>query len=265
MRFTLIQTAICLVGLALTLANAPSAVAGKLPDKFTNGFCAPRFDAASKTSYGIDVSVYQGDIDWTKVNVNTGILYTFIRASEGFVEDKKFQQNWAGAGKQCLLRGVYHFFVDALNATEQAEKLLERLKEAGALEPELAIAVDIEQKSASPDLCRDQERASRFVSRLETFIKKFEADSKQKLAIYTNNGFWNCLSGTDEIAKGRKLWIAHYTRDGKPDKPTVPAPWKTWTFWQFFDNGRAAGISGAVDADRFDGSGADLIKFAEEN
>ena len=88
MRSPLAHITIFAVSLFFALGSASPAAAGKLPEKFANGFCEPRFEASSDVSYGIDVSAYQGDVDWARVNVDTGILYTFIRASEGFIEDK---------------------------------------------------------------------------------------------------------------------------------------------------------------------------------
>jgi hypothetical protein len=52
--------------------------------------------------------------------------------------------------------------------------------------------------------------------------------------------------------------VAHYT---SAPSPRVPAPWQFWTFWQYTDNGRIAGIAGPVDLNRFNGSPEQLAKF----
>ena len=59
---------------------------------------------------GVDVSYYQGDIDW-KVLADENIDFAFIKATEGSGHiDTKFEENWEQSGKTDLKRGAYHFF-----------------------------------------------------------------------------------------------------------------------------------------------------------
>jgi GH25 family lysozyme M1 (1,4-beta-N-acetylmuramidase) len=50
---------------------------------------------------------------------------------------------------------------------------------------------------------------------------------------------------------------------GSHNEPSIPPQWAAWTLWQFTENGSVAGISGAVDLDRFNGTGEDLQKLVK--
>jgi len=62
------------------------------------------------TTKGIDVSHFQGEIDWSTVKA-AGIDFAFIKATDGVAEiDPRFVENWQGAGQANIARGAYHFF-----------------------------------------------------------------------------------------------------------------------------------------------------------
>src|SRR3954470_12054238 len=58
---------------------------------------------------GLDVSYYQGDIDWGAVAAS-GVKFAIARKSDGTFLDTKFQQNWDGMKAAGLIRGVYQYF-----------------------------------------------------------------------------------------------------------------------------------------------------------
>lgn len=75
------------------------------------------------------------------------------------------------------------------------------------------------------------------------------------LALYKKRDKSCCTGGVDVLGsdarlKNHPLWVAHYTSAAKP---RIPAPWSFWTFWQYTDRGRVAGIAGGVDINRFNG------------
>ena len=90
---------------------------------------------------GVDVSYYQGDIDW-KVLADENIDFAFIKATEGSGHiDTKFEENWEQSGKTDLKRGAYHFFSFESRGEAQAEHFISVVpKEEGMLSP----VVDIE-------------------------------------------------------------------------------------------------------------------------
>ena len=70
---------------------------------------------------GIDISKYQGDIDWARARKD-GIRFAYLKVSEGGDRvDDRFYDNWAGAAAAGIPRGAYHFMYWCRTASEQAE------------------------------------------------------------------------------------------------------------------------------------------------
>lgn len=200
------------------------------------------------TTYGIDVSYYQGDIDWQAVR-DDGVRFAFIRVSDGtgFL-DPKFQQNWEGARAAGILRGVYQFFRSDDDPVAQADLLLSHM---GALEPDdLPPVADVEST--------DGVSAAARIDKLRTWLEHVEAGSGAKPIIYTGGYFWQDNVGTDEF-NDHLLWHAGYTGGTCPS--TVANQWADWAFWQFSSTGSVAGIAGNVDENRFNGSFEQLLEI----
>src|SRR5262245_60783454 len=90
-----------------------------------------RHCADGPTIKGIDVSSWQGTIDWNAVQ-RSGIKFAIVRVTDGSHHlDKRFAQNWLGARQAGLLRGAYQFFRPAQDATAQADLLIEQIAAAG--------------------------------------------------------------------------------------------------------------------------------------
>lgn len=79
--------------------------------------------ASSKDDYaynGIDISHYQGDVNWDKVKTNKNIKFVYIKATEGATwRDKKRAAYAAGAHSKKLLVGFYHFYRSSSSGAEQ--------------------------------------------------------------------------------------------------------------------------------------------------
>lgn len=201
------------------------------------------------TTPGIDVSYYQEAIQWKRVR-KAGVLFAFIRVSDGSTfPDPRFAQNWQGAGKVGLLRGAYQYFRPEESAVAQADLLITALgRDRGELPPVL----DVEDAGG---------RSPKQISRA---IEQWVARVREKLGVepilYTGPDFWKTRVGNADHTT-QPLWLAHYTQDC----PTVPAPWTTWTFWQYTDRGKVPGIVGPVDLDVFAGTYAELLDFARRS
>ena len=80
------------------------------------------FNYPDKKEYkikGIDVSAYQGDIDWNILS-KQGIVFAFIKATEGSsYVDERFKTNYENASKTDLKIGAYHFFSYDSNGEKQ--------------------------------------------------------------------------------------------------------------------------------------------------
>lgn len=195
------------------------------------------------TLRGIDVSYWQDRIDWSQV-ARDGVTYAFIRVSDGstFI-DPRFQENWQGARAAGVKRGAYQFFRSNRDPIEQANILLE---EMGPLQPgDLPPVIDVEST--------DGQSKATVARKVSQWIAHVEAHLGVKPIVYTGPYFWrDSVSSLD--FEENPLWIAHYGTDC----PLTPEPWATWTFHQFTDSGRVAGIRGNVDTNLFAGTMADL-------
>jgi len=196
---------------------------------------------------GVDVSVYQGTIDWAKVKA-AGISFGICRVSDGTnTLDSTFTANWKGMKAQGLVRGVYQFFRPSQDPVAQADLLASKV---GAIGPgDLPPTCDVE--------VTDGVAAATIVARVQAWSAEIEKKLDVTPMIYISPGFSSAL-GSPTVFWANDLWVAHWG----VATPSVPASWKDWTFWQWTDKGSVNGISGVVDRDRFHGSVEDLQAFA---
>jgi lysozyme len=208
-----------------------------------------RVCAGGATTPGIDVSKWEGTINWTKVKA-AGIGFAFARVSDGAnTRDATFATNWAGAKSVGIVRGAYQFFRPAQSATAQADLLIAAL--GGSYTPgDLPPVIDVEDTGGLA--------AATVAARVRTWVDRVHAQLGVTPIVYTGKYFWRDEVGGPSSFAGNPLWIAQYTSLC----PDLPAPWSRWTFWQNSETGTVNGISGAVDLDKFNGSLADLQAFA---
>lgn len=199
--------------------------------------------ASGSTVQGVDVSTYQGTVDWTSVHAS-GRDFAFARVSDGTANpDGTFATNWAGIKAAGMVRGVYQFFRASQNATAQAELLASAV---GTFEPgDLPPVADVE--------VLDGESGATLIANLATWVSVIKAKTGRTPMIYASPGFWDALPSTAPFVS-ELSWVA----DWGVSCPDTSTPWTAWTFWQTADNGTVSGISGAVDLDVFNGTLAQL-------
>lgn len=182
---------------------------------------------------GIDVSHFQGQIDWPSV-AGSGVEFVFIKASEGIDDpDPELETNWQGAGDAGLLRGAYHFFEPADSGTEQASFFLSRIGERTL---ELGAVLDVEKSGElTPEELSTQIRA---------WLDAVQTATGRQPMIYTNADFWDDSVGSEAFSE-YPLWIAEY----EVEEPRLPMGWTSWAYWQDANNGSVPGISGDTDTD----------------
>jgi len=193
---------------------------------------------------GIDVSHWQGRIDWARV-ADDGIAFAYIKATEGgdYV-DPQFVANWDGAARAGVMRGAYHFYRPQTDAAAQAQQFLRTVgAHAGDLPPVLDVEVT------------DGRSAAAIAAGVRTWLETVERATGVRPILYTRAGFWNQVGGG---FGGYPLWVAHYG----VAQPAIPADWDRWTIWQHSDAGRVAGITGNVDLNWFAGGWDDLRALA---
>lgn len=186
---------------------------------------------------GIDVSHYQGTVDWQQV-AGAGIAFAFVKATQGVSSvDPQFAVNWPGVKAAGLLCGAYHFYEPGDDPQQQAEHFLSVV----SLGPgDLLPVLDIETMGS--------QTASEIVQGIETWLGTVRSAIGQAPIVYTAPGFWNKL-GTTQFGT-YPLWVAEYGVSA----PKIPAGWASWTFWQCSETGTVAGVSGSVDLDVFQGN-----------
>lgn len=195
---------------------------------------------------GIDVSHYQGKIDWKAVK-GSDVGFAFAKASQGqSVADSRFAENWAGMKAAGLLRGAYHFYSVGEDPKAQARNFLGKVKfEPGDLPP----MVDIETENPGAESNAGQ------IADLHTFIAQIKAACGAEPFIYTGPSFWN--AHFDDSFSDCPLWVAEYGVSA----PKPVSGWSVWTIWQHSQSGTVPGISGHVDLDYFNGTSAQLDRF----
>ncbi|MBC8084742.1 MAG: glycoside hydrolase family 25 protein [Hymenobacter sp.] len=205
---------------------------------FTSGGLTGREKTPLLTGYsvhGIDVSAYQGRIDWPEV-ARHRVRFAFIKASEGAtMRDARFQRNWREAKSAGVMRGAYHYFQPNRDAEVQAKLFTHNVPlEPGDLPPVL----DVE----APNF-HDVAVLRREVSQ---WLRLVEAHYGVRPIIYSNHSFYRRhLAGHfDEYP----LWLAHY----EVEKPALPR--SKWIIWQHSDEAYVPGIRGVVDFNVFQGN-----------
>lgn len=195
--------------------------------------------------YGVDVSYYQGTINWAQVKA-AGKSFAIARVDDGSYVDPDFATNWAGMKSAGLIRGAYQFFRASDDPTTDANILLSHM---GALGPgDLPPTLDVE--------VTDGQSVATIVSHMQTWLSYVKQKTGRTPMIYTAPGFWSQLGNPNLSAY--TLWVANWG----VSCPGIPGGWSGFKFWQYADNGSVGGISGNVDLDEFNGSLADLQVIA---
>lgn len=192
---------------------------------------------------GIDVSQYQGKIDWSeikKINDSFAIDFVIIRSTAGKDKvDEKFNHNWKNT-KNKYIRGAYHYYRPNENSLLQAENFIKTVKfSKGDLPPIL----DIEKLPETQSI--DSLKVG-----LRRWLVKVEQHYKVKPIIYSGESYYNDFL-KDEFSE-YTFWIANYNFWRKEMD-------NDWFLWQFTEKAQVNGIEGMVDVNVFDGIKLELI------
>lgn len=194
--------------------------------------------------HGVDVSHWQGNIDWKTLRTQ-GANFAFIKATEGGKHvDRLFQQNWDGARAAGIPRGAYHFFFWCRTAAEQADWFIRHVpKEKGALPPVLDVEWYGNKRS-----CPTKPSRSVVLKKMKVFMDRLEAHYDQKPIIYTTPDFYeDNLQGQ---FKDHSFWLRSVAAH-----PRKRYPNREFAFWQYSGTGTARrGVSTQIDLNVFNGS-----------
>jgi GH25 family lysozyme M1 (1,4-beta-N-acetylmuramidase) len=183
---------------------------------------------------GIDVSKWQGNIDWNRVKAS-GVDFAILRAGYGSVSSQKdptFEDNYQNAKAAGIPVGAYHYSYakDIAGAKREAQTFLEWIK---GKQFEYPVVFDMEE-SATYNLGRNT------VSEIiKTFCSIVEA-AGYYVSVYTNKN-WLDHVVSDEVKSKYDTWLAQWT-----STPSYVGP---YGMWQYTSSGTVDGISGRVDMD----------------
>lgn len=215
-------------------------------DGFAFGDAAPHpWEGRTPADYavhGIDVSRWQGHIDWS-VARQAGIAFAFIKATEGGDHlDPKFAMHWDEAGRAGMPRGAYHFYYFCRSAEEQARWFIRNVPRGGSMPHVL----DLEWNHHSRT-CPYRPAPEKIRSEAARFLDILTRHYGQRPVIYTTVDFYRDTGiGT---LRGTEFWLRSVA--GHPEDVY---PGADWTFWQYTGTGLVPGIQGKVDINVFRGN-----------
>ena len=185
---------------------------------------------------GIDVSRWQGDIDWEAVKED-GVEFAIIKAGgsdAGFYKDRTFEQNYAGCKENGIAVGAYYFVGKLCKSSgdgaADAERFIDILKDK---QFEYPVFIDFE----APDSSDKEGNTDAVIA----FCEVME-DAGYFVGVYASE-----VSGFKERLDDSRLqhishWVARYGSKPKTDA-------NVFHIWQYSSKGRVAGINGNVDMD----------------
>ena len=186
---------------------------------------------------GIDVSKWNGSIDWNAVK-NSGVNYVIIRvgyrgSSQGaLIEDPKFKTNIKGATAAGLKVGVYFFTqaVDEVEAVQEASMVLDRISGYKISYP---VFLDVEGSGGRGDAIDSATRTAVCKAFCNT-IK----NAGYTPGVYANKTWLTSKMDAGALS-GYKIWLAQYAK--------TPTYTGRYDLWQYRSDGKVSGISGKVD------------------
>lgn len=212
--------------------------------------------APAKRVPGIDVSRFQGRIDWQRV-AETRVRFAFVQASRGRGKDcavvpdrcgadEYYARNYQNASAAGLRVGAYHRAFASGRGRKSAKRDARAeadlfIEVVGGLGPrDLLPALDVETPFGGLG-----KRALR--GWVRAWLERVREKLGARAFIYTNSSSWHATGDTSTFARaGHPLWVANWG----VARPSVPADdWsgQGWTVWQFTSSGSVKGIDGAVD------------------
>lgn len=211
-----------------------------------NGIAARKYAV-----HGVDVSEYQGEIDWETLS-GEDITFAFIKATEGSsYVDPRFSYNWENAAKTELRIGAYHFFSFDSSGDTQAENFIQTVPSVQDMLPPV---VDVEYYGSYRKNAPDREKT---IQELTLLLQSLEdAYQIQPILYITHDTAWLA-----QVFPTYAYWIRDVYSSPSDAYPA-------WTFWQYSNRLRLEGYDGEerfIDGNVYIGSEADFAAFGQTN
>ena len=196
---------------------------------------------------GVDVSHYQGNVDWERIE-EQGVTFAYIKATEGSSHtDSAFEANWSNVDRTGLRAGAYHFFSFESSGTNQAKNFIDTVP---VIDDMLPPAVDVEPYGAYKTI-RNNDDA---VSQITDWLNAVEAEYGMRPVIYTTEAFYrDCIAAA---FPDYDIWIRSVYKS--------PAETVDWKFWQYSNRTRLNGYDGPerfIDMNAFRGTAEEFEAY----
>lgn len=200
--------------------------------------------------YGMDVSGYQGNVDW-QTAWNNGGRFVSIKATEGtYYTNPNFAQQYNGSYDIGMIRGSYHFATpNTSSGAAQANYFVDHGGGWSGDGRTLPGALDMEYNPYG-STCYGLSTGS-MVGWILSFSNQYHARTTRWPVIYTSTSWWSqCTGNGGDFTSTNPLWVARYASSAG----TLPFAWGFYTFWQY--------SSSPIDQDVFNGTQDRLVALA---
>jgi GH25 family lysozyme M1 (1,4-beta-N-acetylmuramidase) len=194
--------------------------------------------SSSSGTMGIDVSKWNGNINWSQVK-NAGVNYAIIRcgyrgsSAGALIEDPKFKANIQGAQAAGIRVGVY-FFSQAVNEVEAVEEASMCINLCKGYNLSFPVYIDVEASNGRGD----QISASQRTANVKAFCGTIQS-AGYRAGVYSNKTWFTKYMNASSLTS-YKIWLAQYAAN-------VTYTATRYDMWQYTSKGSISGISGNVD------------------
>jgi GH25 family lysozyme M1 (1,4-beta-N-acetylmuramidase) len=212
-------------------------------------FTPPTYAMESRSDLnlkGIDVSHWDGPIDWFKVSSN-GVKFAYLKASEGTTKvDSEFANYVKGAKANSIAIGAYHYAkpsapYDSNEAVNEATFFVNTMKPSMADFGDIMPVLDLEENGGlSPNDLAQWAR---------TFIHTVEQLTHRQVMIYISADFLQSNGYLNSALSDVPIWVSYWDQYYQGQNPPDIAGWRQWTAWQYSSQGTLPGLTGSVDLD----------------
>ncbi|MEV4311778.1 lysozyme [Actinocrispum sp. NPDC049592] len=202
--------------------------------------------------YGIDVSGWQGNVDWA-AQWNAGKRFAYVKATENTnYTNPYFAQQYNGSYNVGMIRGAYHFAIPSANMQTAIDQANYFVNHGGGWSRDgktLPGALDMEYNPYG-STCYDLAPGT-MVKWILNFSNTYHSRTGRWPVIYTSTSWWSqCTGNGGDFTSTNPLWVARYAST----VGTLPYAWGFYTFWQY--------SSSPIDQDVFNGAQDRLVALA---
>ncbi|MGN7292880.1 glycoside hydrolase family 25 protein [Rhizobium sp. SAFR-030] len=200
--------------------------------------------------HGVDVSRWQGNIDWPKLRTE-GANFAYIKATDGGDHlDPMFKTNWQRAKAAGVKRGAYHFFYWCRVASEQAEWFIRNVpNDPDALPP----VIDVEYNHQSD--CKRRLSPEKIREKMQVFMDTLERHYGKRPLIYTAPDFYK--DNLQTAFPNHPFWLRSVAAH-----PSKIYPGRNWVLWQYSGSGLSQGVNEKIDLNVFYGSAEQWYRWS---